>query len=499
MNKRFADPPPRDAARARSPACYSLGMFASHEPRTGVVDLPSAGLPADHGLASLGLVMQLTGRTTGALAALAASIALLEARIHHVPWFCFAIALCFARSQLHRIAGRNLTYGRYTAEGKNAGKLADPFEALGTYAIFGVGHAIVIGLIAAAVFDAPRPVAAGISVALALWPCALAVIGRLPRFRPLRAGIPLGEDRGLEGASLVMTVVGTYGLLSTGVIVVMLGALSEHHRRHGWGAMFGVMFAILAVRSLLHVRAGLAGLRDSSFDRPSELAARYATFGVISAFVVGGMLALLAMSERLTPEAIVSVGVICWLLVTWPMIVKRFFHQRQFVELLAGDRVIHRRAPDAGLTGLGWLLAGHVALVAAVLILDACVGGYPGRAMASAALIARLVVGPWWSVGPLLGTLVLGLELACAVALIRMSDTRRVIATIYGLLAGGVTLVMAVPAAQAFSHHVHLHTGIRLLPFAAQLVLPVAALLLVHRAVAPIARAQYRRARPSPR
>jgi hypothetical protein len=80
-----------------------------------------------------------------------------------------------------------------------------------------------------------------------------------------------------------------------------------------------------------------------------------------------------------------------------------------------------------------------------------------------------------------------------------MSDTRRAIATMYGLLACGVTLVMALPAARGFSHHIHLHTAVRLLPFAAQLVLPVAAVLLARRAVAPTARARYRRARrPDP-
>ena len=469
-------------------------MFASHESRTGVVQLPSAGLPADHGLASLGLVMQLTGRTTGALAALAASIALLDARFHHFspwfwPWFCFAGALCFARSQLHRIAGRDLAFSRYTAEGGTA----DPFEATGTYALFGLGHALIIGLIAALVFGAPARAAVGIGAALALWPLALVVLCRLPRFRALHAGIPLGEDRGLEGASIVMTVLGACGVLSTGVIVVMLGALSERHFRHGWGAMLGLMFALLAVRSLLHLRAGLAGLRNTSFDRPGDLAARYARFGVVSAFCIGGMLALLAMSERLTPEAIVAIAVICWLLIIWPMLVKRFFHQRQFVELLAGDRVIHRRAPDLGLTALGWLMAGHVALVAALRIFEASVHIYPGRLLAKAVVIGEVMTGPWWSTSAALGALLLALELACAAALIRMSDSRRLVATIYGLVASGVTLVMALPTAQAFSHHVHLHTGIRLVPFAAQLVLPIAALVLVHRAVAPTARARYRR------
>jgi hypothetical protein len=519
MNKRFTGGQPRDrdgdAPRDRSGACYGSTMFASPEPRTQpslpaslpgpaeVVSLPSPGLPADHGLASLGLVMQLAGRTTAALVALLASLAWIDGRLDHqsashTAWLGLGIALCIARSHLHRAAGRDLTYGRRAAEGT----ATDPFDAMRRYVGFALGQAVAIGAIAAQVFDQPWPAAAGIAAALALWPCALAVIFYF-RYRShrslvpsLRAALPLGEDRGLEGASLVMTVLGAYGLVSTGGIIVMLGALSPHHLRHGWGVMLLVVFALLVVRSSLHIRAGLAGLRDSSFqpsfDRPSELAGRYAAFGVISAFCVGGVLLLLAMSERLTPDAILSVAVACWLLITWPMIVKRYFSQRQFAELLAGDRVAHRRAPDAGLTALGWLLAGHATLVAGLLIVQVTVHPQLGRAAENALVLSGLAVGRWWLIDAGLAAATVVLELAAAVALIRMSDQRRAITTIYALFAGVVALAPAVPVLGSLGHHLSIWTGIQLLPSAVQLVLPVAALRLVHRPVAPAARARYR-------
>jgi len=469
-----------------------------------IIELPSAGLPADHGLASLGLVMQLAGRTTGAVVALIASLAWLDGRFDRRPAWCgFVIALCIARSQLHRIAGRDLTYGRRGQEDAE-GEPADPFDATRNYAIFGIGQAIVLGLVAARVFHQPRTAAAGLTCALALWPAALAVVARLARFRPLRAGIPLGEDRGLEGASILMTVLGAYGVLSTGAIVWMLRALSPHHLRHGWGVMLVAVFGLLLVRSTLHARAGLAGLRDGSFDRPGELAAQYAAFGVISAFCVGGVLLLLAMSERLTPDALISVVVACWLLVTWPMIVKRYFHQRQFAELLAGDRVTHRRAPDAGLTGLGWLLAGHAALIAAIAIgqlaVDPGRGGLAGRAIENALVLGGLVVGRGWAPGvgdTGLAAALAVLEVATAVALIRMSDQRRPIATIYAVFAAIVALGPAVPSLRALGHHATMWTAIRVLPSAVQLVLPIATLALVHRVVAPAARAFYRRNTPA--
>jgi hypothetical protein len=277
---------------------------------------------------------------------------------------------------------------------------------------------------------------------------------------------------------------------------VLLGALSPHQLRHGWGVMLVVIFGVLLVRSALHIRAGLTGLRDSSFDRPGELVARYASFGIVSAFCVIGALSLLAMSERLTPDAMASIAVTCWLLIAWPMIVKRFFTQRQFAELLAGDRVPHRRAPDAGLTGLGWLLAGHATLVAAMLLVATTAQLHLGRALGNAAVIGDLVVGRW-SAGPYLGGVVLALEVTTAVALLRMSDHRRAIATIYALVAAGVALALAVPVLRTLEHHRDLWIAIRLLPSAVQLVLPAAALLLVHRAVVPAARARYRRASAS--
>jgi hypothetical protein len=465
-------------------------MLASHEPRSSVVDLPRAGVPADLGLASLGLLMQLAGRASGALTALITSIVVLESRLHHhAGWFLFAVALCIARSQLHRIAGRDLLYGRRTP----AGGIANPFEAMRTYIVFGIGHAVVLGLIATLALDATPRTAGGLAAALALWPMVLAGIEQLPRCRALRTGIPLGEDRGLESASILMTVLGVCGVLSTAAIVMVLGELPSRHLQHGWGAMLVVAFALLLIRSCLHLRAGLAGLRDTSFDRPGELVARYASFGVLSAVCVGGVLSLLAMSEGLPAGAIASVTVVCWLLAAWPMIVKRFFHGRQFAELLAGDRVLHRRAPDAGLTGLGWLLAGHAVVVVTIVLLAATV---QPRGM------GRALEGLLSLTGPLAGSSALeliivagivGLELLTAVMLLRMEDYRRVIATMYALVAGGVALGAAWPLVRSASHHhVDLRMAIQLIPTAVQLVVPVATLVLVHRVVAPVARARYR-------
>jgi len=467
-------------------------MSESHEPRHRVVDLPGAGLPADRGLASLGLVMQLAGRTSGAVAALIASVAVLESRIHrHAGWFVFAVAASLARSQLHRIAGRDLVYSRRTSDGA----LANPFDATRTYALVGIGHAAVIGLGGMLEVGATTRTAIGVFFALALWPAALAVLLHVLHARRLDHEVPLAEDRGLESASILMTVLGACGVLSTGSILLAVGALPSRHLQHGWGAMLVVVFTLLLVRSSLHVRAGLSGLREPSFDRPSELTARYASFGVISACGVAAVLALFAMAERLTPEAIVSVVVTGWLLVSWPVVIRRYFHSRQFAELLAGDRTIHRRAPDAGLTGLGWLLAAHAAVVASLLTAAATAEpAGPGRALIGLLQLAGPVIGR--STGELaLGAGVVALELLAAAALLRMSEHRRAAATIYALVAGGIALAVTWPIIRGFDHHhFDLRTVIRLIPTAAQIVIPAATLVLVQRSMLPTARARYRAA-----
>jgi len=453
------------------------------------VQLPRPGVPADRGLAALGLLMQLAGRITGALTVLLGIAVWFGPGIRHPAASLVVAALCLVRAQLHRRAGRDLAYG---------GRGAHPSRALGTYLWFGLAHAFVVGFLAAPAAGAGVATATAIFGALAVWPLALLAIFGFGGFGALdgydQIGVPLGEDRGLEGASILMTVLGACGVLSTGAILLVLGGLPSRHLEHGWGPLVVVVFVLLLVRSALHVRAGLAGLREGSFDRPAELVARYVGFGAVSAFCVGGVLFLLAISEGAPPAGIIGVAVTCWLLASWPAIVKRFFHHRQFAELLDGDRVVHRRAPDAGLSALGWLLAGHAALIVSLSILAAAVGhDGPGH------VIARLLTLAGPAIGHTRGALaasavVIGLEVACAVALIQMRDRRREVATIYALVAGAVALALAWPMARPLGHApFDLGLIARLAPTAIQLAIPAATLVLVHRAIAPAALARYRR------
>jgi hypothetical protein len=205
------------------------------------------------------------------------------------------------------------------------------------------------------------------------------------------------------------------------------------------------------------------------------------------------VLALLTMAEQVAPGALLGVGALCWLLVAWPAILKRYIRHRQFAELLAGDHPRHRRAPDAGLTALGWLLAGHAALVAAGLTVAATVEpAGPGHAIARLLTLAGPAVGR--STNQLaLGAAVVALELVAGVALIRMNDHRRTFATCYALVGGAVAVALTWPLLRSLPHgHVELWRIVRLVPAVLQIVLPTATLMLVHRALMPVARARYR-------
>jgi hypothetical protein len=182
------------------------------------------------------------------------------------------------------------------------------------------------------------------------------------------------------------------------------------------------------------------------------------------------------------------------MLMAWPMIIRRFFSDRQFADLLAGDGApIHRRAPDAGLTGLGWLLFAH-AIFSGSFVIIALIGGGGGRGLSGLEALTAFGVPSgirsiWWSVGVVVMQGWAGYEL------IRMSPQSRVIATLFGVVGTAVTLYINWPLIQAlksigrfFGNSQAMQIG----PVAMALIIPVVTLVLVNRKIAPTARARFR-------
>jgi hypothetical protein len=457
----------------------------------GVVQLVDAGVPADQGLSSLGLLMQLAGNVFAAYAGLTAFSLLVMMRGRgETLWVLCVLGLSIARSLIQRSAGSELLYGngQLHEEGKQS-----RMKGMRRYVLFGLAQSAAMAALFATKFHVPTKVALGIGVALALWPAALGIVMQLPRFKRFQNDLPLTEDKGFEGASILMTVLGTCGLLAAGTVLLVLLDLPGQALTKGPGVLVVLSLAMLVVRSVLHVQAGVSGLRETSVDRSVELANRYANFGVISSFCAGGALLLFVMASAMSVLGLAVICGVCWMLMAWPMIIRRFFSDRQFADLLAGDGApIHRRAPDAGLTGLGWLLFAH-AIFSASFVIIGLLGG-DSRGMSGLEALTAFGVPSgfrsiWWSVGVVVMQGWAGYEL------IRMSPQSRVIATLFGVVGTAVTLYINWPMIQAlksigrfFGNSQAMQIG----PIAMALIIPVVTLVLVNRKIAPTARARFR-------
>ncbi len=462
----------------------------------GVVDLPTAQVPADQGLSSLGLIMQLAGTLFAAYISLFMFLMLLVPRgmggDGTTLWIFLVLGLCIARSFYHRAAGTELLYGKRTMSEVPEGS----FGGVRRYIIVALVQTVALALVMKMKFEAPTNIVAGIAGGLAAWPLILLGLLTLPRFKRLEgAPLPIAEDKGFEGASILMAILGTCGALASGTILFMMLKMGGKAMQQGPMVLLLLAVGMLVVRSIIHVQAGLSGIRETSIDRSVELANRYSNFGVISSFCAAGAILLLMMTMGMNVMGLAIISGACWLLMTWPLIIRRFFSDRQFADLLAGDGAnLHRRAPDAGLSGLGWLLIAQAALGATFLIPQLVLGeSEMGNGMER---MITALAGPmgmrslWFSVGLTVLQGWAGFEL------VRMSAQHKMIAVAYGVIATGLTVYMIWPLIEMMKHSRGMMGGQELTmmigPIAIQLVVPIATLLLVARKIAPTATARFK-------
>ena len=288
-----------------------------------------------------------------------------------------------------------------------------------------------------------------------------------------------------------MVILGTTGVLAMGLFLIIMLNAGGRALSQGPGVLVMLAAILLFIRSCLHVQAGVSGLRETSIDRSVELANRYANFGVISSFCAAGAVLLLVM-RAMDVSALAVVAGLCWMLMAWPMIIRRFYSDRQFADLMAGDQAnVHRRSPDAGLSGLGWLLFAHAIMSAAMLIPQLLIDrGDLTRKMYD--LLS--VMGPagmrsiWWSAG------LVALQAWAGFELIRMSSKHRIIGTVFAI----VTIIVSVYISWPMLQNVRMlgrlgpEGVMKFIPMAIQLVIPVVTLILVNRNIAPTARARFR-------
>jgi hypothetical protein len=465
-------------------------MTSPTEP--AVVELVDAGVPADQGLSSLGLLMQLAGNLFAAVTSvIALSVLILGTRALGDGSGVMLFALIGAgivRSLVQNYAGRQLLYG----EG-GGGRLA----GVRRYVQIGIVHSLAFGAFIAWKLGVPGGIALAVTAGLVAWPAMLAIIFQLPRFRRFRDDLPISEDKGFEGAAILMTVLGLCGLLAGVGVFVMLIELPGPVLQHGPMVVVVLAVGMLVARSGMHVRAGLSGLRETSIDRSVELVNRYANFGVIAAFCCGGALLLMLMSQRLDVGGLAMVCAMVWMLMVWPVIVRRFFADRQFADLLAGPEApLHRRAPDAGATALGWLLFAY-AIYSASFAIPALAMPAADRANGGVESLVALLSSSGATHLAWLSLPVIALQAWAGFDLVRATKSARSLATLYGVVAAAFALYTQWPLISALGHGSDAGMGleastVQFMPLALSLVLPIATVLLVNRQIAPTMRARFR-------
>jgi hypothetical protein len=442
-----------------------------------------ASVPADHGLGSLGLLMQLGGSLgMAAAAAVAIPAAMYGDRESSVVFF-FAL-LYGVRAAFHRVAGNAVLYGTG----------GHPRRSVVTYLCVAACHSLVtLLLLRRYVDDALLLRIAGLLLA---WPAVLLVCVSLPRLgRLLARTVPPAEDHGFEGAAVLMTVLGSAGLAGAVMVLAVLveiPALPGLAGAPAGGAGLARLLALAVcglclLRAVVHLRAGVHGATGAGFDAHQAGAARYGSVGRATA---AGLALLLAAAIAVSTGnlAIVLIAGICAreVLGAWPAILRRLHAERSFDVYLAGDRApVFGRAPDAGLMALGWLL-----LALGAPALAQCLVAVPaGAAAAWPVELGMLSLGDGWRT-----LLMAGLQVWAGVALLRASARARRIVAIYAMVAVGLALGSATFAlADAFALGVAgnqdglaaLATLARIVGAGIELAVPCAALWLVERTALP--------------
>jgi hypothetical protein len=479
----YAAPPPPTEAPPSSPE-----MYASAGP----------GVPADMGLSGLGLVMQLAGTIfTAAIGGVGLSmiIAMLQlnaalgnnADSSMTFWMLAMIGTSMWRSIAHRAAGTRLLY-----DGPKS-----PLSGVRRYIVVSAIHTGLILIFFVTKAKAPPSMLLTLFLVLGAWPGVLAIMFSLPQFRRFDTALPLPEDKGFEGAAIMMLMLGATGLGIGLVCLYAVFQLPSAVLSHIIGIMMVLIVVMLVIRSALHVMAGYRGVSETHMDRAVESANRYGDFGVITAFIAGGAMLLSVMASGADAGALLVLIGVVWLLLAWPLIIRKFFSERQFADLMSGGGTsMHRRAPDLGHSTLGWFLLGlgvmalSTALPSALFPesgMAALGQGEVGKnpfAMLQMMQASSLTHSPWWGVGTSALQVWAGLEL------IRMTAHHRLVGSIYGAIATGVAIYLNLPAIEAlksiaaggaFSPRGGGAAPLMFVGLAIQVVIPVATIILVNR------------------
>ena len=391
-------------------------------------------MPADHGLTSLGLLMQLGGAVFGGVFAFSALILFLsDAPADLVLEPAFILALSAVRSGFHYRAGRALVHG------PPVDSVDRPLSGVARYVRVAFVHTAVCGLILYHEHGLATLTLIAIWVS---WPLAVSVLMRAPHIRAMSERIPRAEDLALEGASMYMLLFGIIGAMIAALIMHGLIDTVEFVASFNVVVMY-VIVGLLLYRSLLHARAGRIGI-TGDLQLAAEHTRTYIRFSVASTGVIVVLLGLGAGMDAIEFASIAFLCAVGCLLLCWPLVISRFMDQRLVDTYAARGQLVERRAPDMGLTALGWLLLalslhGLATTLPTLLLEDDKRRLLPSELLFTPSLAVTFGRSIWISI------VIHAVQFWAALELIRMLDGYKIPVTLYGLVGTGLTLYIIWP------------------------------------------------------
>ncbi|MDQ3337524.1 MAG: hypothetical protein M4D80_20365 [Myxococcota bacterium] len=409
---------------------------------------------SDGGLSGLGLIMQLVGNIMTAVVAcygMISVIVMLEGGGRGAPakmmLFIFAVlGTSLARSVIHATAGRSLLY-ELSSKGT-------PMSHVNRYVLVAAVQTVVVAF-GMLIIDVPPGQIAAIVLVLAAWPIALALVAK-PKIMEHGNVVPMADDKGFAGASILLLI---FGCIGVGIGAVMLLAWLEMPSEGAMLMKLGtlVAFGMLTIRSILHVRAGMRGSSAVLMAETAEAAGKYASFGVIASVVSGGVFFVAMfgmMGGRGGPGGgmvmmlmLFMVVMITWVLLVWPLTVKRFFGDRQFATMIDEKAPSQQSSSDRGLPTLGWLLLAFGAYAFAGGIGGLFSGGVAGG-RGSNPMGEMMGMGMLGNVGDKsvwFGIATAALQIWAGVELISLSPRFKTAGMVFGGVASAIALYIYLP------------------------------------------------------
>lgn len=460
--------------------------------------------PSDSGLSGLGLIMQLVGGVMTAIVACYGMLLLIVLLMSGgggrggmpgtILLFMLAVlGTSIARSVCHSAAGQRLLYD-------GPGTPSSALKRYITVSAVQVG-VVVVGMLAN---DVPGGLMLAIVLLLSAWPVALLIVAK-PKIEEFGDAVPMADDKGFEGASILMLI---FGIIGTGFGVIMLLGWLDYPgelKKQLLGVATLASFVMLTIRSAFHVRAGFRGSSAKLMSETADAAAKYANFGTIAAVVTGGAILVSMIGTMgaargggggaMMVVMLIMVVMIAWVLLVWPLAIKRFFGDRQFATIVDERAPSQQSSSDRGLPTLGWFLFAYGVYMlasgfAALLIGDLgderamrrmSRGGNPLGEMMG-------LLGGLGGKSPWYGIVIAATQIWAGVELIRMTPRYKIAGMVFGGVAAAIALYVYMPLLDSLMEGgmgmvQNPLSGIGFIMVVMALVLPVATFIFVQRKV----------------